>query len=306
MFVLLSLLGVIAGLGLLVFGANQLVDGTAGFAKKVGISPQIIGVTLVAVATSLPELFTSVTATITGNDGIGIGNVVGSNTFNIGIVLAVSLLILNIKPSKMAIVDGYVMNISALLLGVFLMDLYLKRWEAVILLVGYAGYVYYLVMKSRESFVYETPWVEKSMTFLVVLIIIGTVCLIAGAPILVTCASDLARIFGIDQTIIGSTLVAAGTSFPELFTSIIASIKKEGDIALGNVVGSNIFNILIILGISGIIRPLESNTLLSVSLVPGMILLTLIATLISANKMGKKEGLLLLIGYIAWSALLFE
>lgn len=304
MFALLYALGVLAGLILIIFGANQLVEGSAGYARKVGISPRVIGISLVAIATSLPELVTSVTATLNGNHGIAIGNIVGSNTFNIGIVLGSSLFILRIRPSRMAMLDSTVMITSALLLGFFLIDQNIGRIEAGMLLLGYFLYIAFLIKRSTGTIVLSEEAADRRKASLLFRIGVGMICLIGGAPILVNSAVMISSIMGISETVIGSTLIAAGTSFPELFTSIIAAYKKEGDIAVGNVIGSNIFNILMIVGLSGIISPLSSDALLSVSLIPAMILLSLIGAVVSMGNMGRSQGAILLIGYLAWFALL--
>jgi cation:H+ antiporter len=297
MAVWIGLGGTILGLSLLIWGSNLLIDGSAGLAKKRGISGHVIGLTLVATATSLPELATAITATLTGNHGIAIGNVVGSNAFNLGVVLAIGALIIPILPDKVAIRDGIIVLIATCLFAVFgvLTSRGIGRIEGLALFLMYGAYVVYLVRTTKISGEVEVG--DKSSITLLIMILIGTFFLFVGSPILVKSAERLSVTWGVGDSVIAVTLIAAGTSLPELIAGVTAAVKGHEGIAVGNVLGSNLFNILLIPGIASLIHPLDIDPLLAQALIPGMLLVTAIALLLTTRKMGKKEGILLLVGF---------
>ncbi|MFW3145304.1 MAG: calcium/sodium antiporter [Thermoplasmatota archaeon] len=299
----LHLLGTLVGLVLILLGSNFLVDGGAALARKMRISGHVIGITLVATATSLPELSTSVTASITGNSGIAVGNVVGSNAFNIGIVLAVGVLITTTRTSRVTVRDGWMVLLSTFIFGVFSIGK-MGRIESGALLILYGYYIFYIIVKHRPKMISEESRGEKRTTGSVLLIILGALFLLLGSPILVRSSSNLAVEIGVRDSFIGLTLIAVGTSLPELVTSIIAALKKETGIAVGNVFGSNIFNILLIIGVSGLINPIPFRGLMNPGVIPGMILITLLGILLSRRRMGDLQGILLIIGYIAFLLLI--
>jgi len=297
---LLATLGTIIGLVMLISGANWLIDGAAGIARKVGISGHLIGVTLVATATSLPELATSVTASLTGHNGIAVGNVVGSNAFNVGVVLAIGVIILPIRSDRMVVRDGYAVLAATLLF--FLAAIGgIGRIEAAFILLAYLIYTVFLFRTTELT--PDTSGVNRSVVLLIGLTLIGMALLFAGAPILVESATRLASDIGVDDTFIGLTLIALGTSLPELLTAVVAAVKGHEGIAIGNVLGSNLFNILMIIGVSGLIDPLEITGGMVMAIIPAMMLLTLLGIVLSRRTMGKKEGCLLLVSYVAFLAL---
>lgn len=298
---ILPILGTIIGLGMLVGGANFLIEGAAGLAKKIGISGHLIGVTLVATATSLPELATSVTASITGYNGIAVGNVVGSNAFNVGIVLAVGVIILPIRSDKMVIRDGWAVILATALFAVAAIG-GIQRWEAAMILLAYIGYTVYLFRTSKLS----AEFIQKSrpLPLLLIMTLIGSILLFTGSPLLVNSAVRLSELLNVDDTFIGLSIIAFGTSLPELLTAVIAAIKGHEGIAIGNVLGSNLFNILMIIGVSGIIDPLEISQSMAGGIIPAMMLVTLIGVILSRKRMGRKEGVLLLLSYAAFMAII--
>lgn len=300
----IGLLGTIFGLFLLIWGSNLLIDGSAGIAKKIGISGHVIGLTLVAMATSLPELATAITATISGNDGIAIGNIVGSNAFNAGLVLAVGALILPLLPDKAAIRDGLIVLFATCVFSVFsvLTGRGVERWEALVLLLMYIGYVVYLFKTTKFTGEMEVAG-KKKTSRLVIMLIFGTFLLLAGSPILVSSAERLSVAWGVEDSIIAVTLIAAGTSLPELSTGVTAAIKGHEGIAVGNVLGSNLFNILLIPGIAAAIRPLEISPLLGQALIPAMLLITALTVALSYRKMGRRAGLMLLLSFLLFMIL---
>ncbi|MDG6225130.1 MAG: calcium/sodium antiporter [Candidatus Thermoplasmatota archaeon] len=297
---ILPVLGTIIGLGMLVGGANFLIEGAAGLARKIGISGHLIGVTLVATATSLPELATSVTASITGYNGIAVGNVVGSNAFNVGVVLAVGVIILPIRSDKMVIRDGWAVILATALFAVAAIG-GIQRWEAAMILLAYIGYTIYLFRTSKLS----AEFIEKTrpLPLLLIMTLIGSILLFTGSPILVNSAVRLSELLNVEDTFIGLSIIAFGTSLPELLTAVIAAIKGHEGIAIGNVLGSNLFNILMIIGVSGIIDPLEISQTMAGGIIPAMMLVTLIGVILSRKRMGRKEGFLLLLSYAAFMAI---
>lgn len=297
MAVWLGLGGTLLGLFLLIWGSNLLIDGSAGLAKKKGISGHVIGLTLVATATSLPELATAITATLVGNHGIAIGNVVGSNAFNVGFVLAIGALIVPILPDRSATRDGLIVLVATGLFAIFavLTGKGIGRIEALVLFLLYGFYVIYLIRTTKISGQVEVG--DKTSFALLGMILIGTLFLFIGSPILVNSAVRLSRVWGVEDSVIAVTLIAAGTSLPELIAGVTAAVKGHEGIAVGNVLGSNLFNILLIPGIAALIHPLDISPLLGQALIPGMLLITAIAVLLTTRKLGKKEGVLLLVGF---------
>ncbi len=300
---ILGLLGTVLGLAMLIYGSNLLVDGAAGVAKRKGISGHIIGVTLVATATSLPELATSVTASITGATGIAIGNVVGSNAFNVGVVLAISAMIMPVISDRLVKRDGFFVWGATMLFALLALG-GIIWWEALILLILYMAYVFYLYRSTELSA--ELDVVEKKYSVLILMLIAGFILLMIGSPILVNSAVRLAEALNVEDSVIAVTLIAAGTSLPELMTGVIAAIKGHEGMAVGNVLGSNLFNILMIPGIAGLIRTLEVSALFSTAMIPAMMILTVLAVVLSWKKMGKFSGVLLLMGFIAFMVLLVQ
>ncbi|MFO8051270.1 MAG: calcium/sodium antiporter [Thermoplasmatota archaeon] len=299
---LIGLLGTIIGLAMLIYGSNVLVDGAAALAKKRGISGHVIGVTLVATATSLPELATAVTASITGNSGIAVGNVVGSNVFNVGIVLALSVMIMPVISDRLVKRDGFFVWGATMLFALMALG-GIFRWEALVLFIFYIVYVLYLYRSTEITGEIEVG--QKSYGYLFFMIGVGFLLLLFGSPILVNSATKLADTIGVTDSIIAVTLIAAGTSLPEFLTAIIAAVKGHEGIAVGNVLGSNLFNILLIPGIAGLLRPLQVSHLFAGAMIPAMMFITLLAVVLSWRKMGKFAGVLLFIGFSLFMFLLY-
>ncbi|MGA1820422.1 MAG: sodium:calcium antiporter [Thermoplasmatota archaeon] len=230
----LSLLGVLAGLALLIAGSNFLVDGGSGIARKLGVSGHVIRITLVAAATSLPELATSVTASFEGYPGLAVGNVVGSNAFNIGIVLGVAIIIRSMRSSKLTVRDGWMVILSTILFGIFSIGT-IGRVESLVLLGVYVFYVGYLYRVSKPTIRTEENGTPSGRTIkLIVITVLGIGLLFIGSPVLVRSSIALAGDLGVRNSLIGLSLVAAGTSLPELLTSIVAAITWEAMAALSS------------------------------------------------------------------------
>ncbi len=302
----IHILFIIVALVLLYFGASWLVRGASSLAIKLGITPLIIGLTIVAFGTSTPELIVSIQAALNGNGGISIGNVVGSNIFNIGIILGISALCYPIQVKAEVIrFDVPVMLITALCFLFFFLDHTIGRLEGLALMTASVLYTFYNVRKAKkeispeisEEFQESMPKVSSRWIDLL-LIVLGLGVLMLGSDLLVDHAVSLAQYFQVSDAVIGLTIVAAGTSMPELATSVVAALKKQSDIALGNVVGSNIYNILIILGLSSIITPIQAPDIaLTDSLVMVGISILLIPLVKTGFVLQRWEGGVLLLAY---------
>ena len=256
----LNLFLLVFGFALLIKGADLFVDGSSSVAKLLKIPAVIIGLTIVSIGTSLPEAAVSISASIKGAYDLSIANVVGSNIFNLLSVVGVSAFICPFVVDKVIMKRDFPLSIlSATILAVMMRDRTLSVVEATILFVLFIGYILLLVrsaLKNRtEGDEYKTHSPLKSIIF----IIIGIVGIVAGGTLTVDAATFFARAFNMSELLIGLTIVAVGTSLPELVTSVVAAKKGESEIALGNVIGSNIFNILFILGMSGIVHPLTCD-----------------------------------------------
>jgi len=250
----------------LYFGAEGLVSGASSLAKRFGISPLIIGLTIVSIGTSAPELVVSVKAALNGQSALSIGNVLGSNFFNIGIILGLSALIYPLAVRRQLLkLDVPVMIFTALLFFLFFLDSRISKIEALIFILFFISYTGYLLISSKKKTGKTKDSGEEGQIRLskhwlidVLFIGVGLVALVYGSDLLVENAVIIAGRLGMSEAMIGLTIVAAGTSMPELATSVVAAIRKKADIAIGNVVGSNIFNILFILGVAGLIQPIST------------------------------------------------
>ncbi len=253
-----SFLWIIIGFILLVKGADLFVDNAAGLARKLGVSSLVIGLTVVAFGTSLPELSVSMIAAIQGSNEIAVGNVVGSNIFNLLIVAGLSACIYPVVVNPTIMKRDWPLSIvAAILLILFLIpDLTISRMEAIILLVVFV-YTLYAQFKDAKQEDEERKEEKKSYVQLIGLLILGIIGIVIGGQFAVDGAIDLAHFMGLSETLIGLTIVAIGTSLPELVTSVVAARNKESEIALGNVIGSNLFNIFFILGFSTLIHPIQ-------------------------------------------------
>lgn len=313
---LLNIVYVLVGIILLIIGADSLVRGSSGLALRLGVSGLVVGLTVVAFGTSTPELVVSLSATLKGNEEIALGNVVGSNIANIALILGLSALISPIRTSALLIRrDIPVMIAISIVLSLFMINGYLGRLEGLFLLTALIGYLIVAVSQSkaerdkevREQFKQAVPVRPQNPVWLLILIIVGLGLLVLGANLFVQGAVGIARWFSVSDAIIGLTLVAVGTSLPELATSVVASIRQNNDIAVGNVVGSNFLNILCILGLTVTISP---STVQGITVIDmGVLLLTtllLLPMVRSRFVLNRWEGGLLLIIYIGYMVSLFR
>lgn len=308
---LITILKLIAGCALLLLCGDWLVNGGTALARRFRISPLVIGMTIVAFGTSAPELLVSTIASLKGSSGIALGNVIGSNIANIGLILGLTAMILPIPAQGKSLrVHGLVMAASGIVLALFAISgSRISRIEGVAMVAALAVFLYMSVLKGRqEDQDSESEESAGMKPFMAILVVIASCAGLAfGADLLVDSASDIARNVGVSERVIGLTVVALGTSLPELAASVIAALKKEMDISIGNVIGSNIFNILCVLGVSSSIQPIEFNLPDYYSNYAAMMFyfILLLGLIYIAKKIGRLWGGLLFIIYIAFVALLF-
>ena len=310
----MDVLSLILGLIILVFGGNLLVKGSVELAIRMKVSMVVIGLTVVSFATSAPELIVSVYSALTGHPDMALGNVIGSNIANISLVLGLTALLYPLAFQKRL----YLFDIPVMLFasGLFYLFLYtehtLEAWEGFIFLGFLLVLTVYLINRSRkeEKLKEVIPQKNSSILKLFLYLVLGGTCLYLGSRLLVTAASALARDMGLSERIISVSIVAFGTSVPELAASIIAAFKKEKDLSIGNLIGSNIFNVFAVLGITSIIQPIKliDQSLLSNDIwwMLGIsLLLYPIMFLFHKRHIGRVEGAILLFVYLSYILFLF-
>lgn len=316
--VFISLLWLAIGSAALYYGAEWLVGGGSKTAKKLGISPLIIGLTLVAYGTSAPELVVSVDAALAGEGGISIGNVVGSNICNIALILGLCAVITPLTVNR-AMLKSDVPVMAATAVAFCLIYWWqdgIGRIGGLILFAGFVLYNIKVIISAKkeaaanslnESAEEDGEKAEKPLYLYLLLAVFGLVVLVLGSKAFLKGAIEIAKLTGLSNTVIGLTIVAVGTSLPELATSVVAAIKGERDIAIGNVVGSNIFNILLIMGVAPLIAPLTGANIQFWDL--AALLATtflLIPFMITGFRLNRAEGVILLAMYGAYTAWLIS
>ena len=308
-FLMIAIL-IFGGLVLLYFGADWLVKGAVTISLKFGLSPLIVGLTVVALGTSLPEALVSIQATLNNQGGIALGNVIGSNILNIALILGLSSLLQPLKvDSHLVKADVPILFGASFLLIVLLEDFHISRMEGALLLLGIVFYVTGNIMTVKRTSpaedqiegmeVPEDP--SKNLYRDIGFLILGLIALALGANFLVEGAIDLARIWGLSEALIGLTIVSIGTGTPELATALMAAYRKTADIAIGNAVGSNIFNIFFVVGLAGLIAPIN-GTQINPSDLYVMFGLTflLLPTVWTGMVLDRKEGFLFVAIYVAY------
>ncbi|AKH20607.1 calcium/sodium antiporter [Sedimenticola thiotaurini] len=318
---LLDIAAIIAGITLLVWGADRFVIGASGIASNLGLPPMIIGLTIVGFGTSAPEILVSGVAAIQGNSGLAIGNSLGSNIANIGLILGVTALIapLNVRSNTLRREYPILLAVSLGTL-VLMLDGVLGRVDGMILLLGLVGMLYAMVRIGMRSLsgapdpitaeiLDELP--ESMSTGKAVFnFCLGLALLLFSSRILVWGAVNIASSYGVSDLVIGLTIVALGTSLPELAASIASALKNEHDIAIGNVIGSNMYNLLAVMAVPGLIAPGPFDPLVLTRDMPMMLGLTLALFVISYGfggngRINRTEGFLLLAAFIAYQGVLF-
>ena len=315
----------LAGLTLLYFGAEWLVGGSSRLAWRLGVSPMVVGLTVVAFGTSSPELFVCLDANLTSEDpikggGIVMGNIIGSNIFNIALILGVGAVIRPIQVSRRIVLGQAPILVAAtLMLLWFLRNQEISPLEGALLFAGLLAFLLLSGMTSakqmrdrrharegQETTLVDTP---APLGMSLTLILIGLLALAAGSHLLVSSAEALALSLGVSEALIGFTVIAFGTSVPELATVIVASLRREGELITGNVIGSNIFNTLAILGIVALVKPIvfDSDQVSSVEIyfMVGLTLF-LFPLFLARTRLGRWEGAALLLACLAFAYLLFQ
>lgn len=299
--IVLSLIMLIVGFVLLVKGADFFVDGASSIAARYGIPQLVIGLTIVAMGTSFPEAAVSITAALKGSAGITIGNVIGSNILNVAIILGLASIIVPIRIKKSTIKRELPFSmIITILLVLFGLNGKVSRLDGILLWIAFLFYLYYVYQMSKHSQEQEDIKV-MSLGKSLIYVVVGLACILFGSDLAVDGATQIARIFGMSERFIGLTIVALGTSLPELVTSVSAAKKGNADIAIGNIVGSNIFNILFVVGTSALIIPVPFETRFIVDGIMAFIVLLVLWLCVRKNKvLERKHGILLLGIYLGY------
>lgn len=327
MLLLKSIIILIVGFVLLIKGADFFVEGSSAVAKRLRIPSMIIGMTIVAMGTSLPECAVSVTASLTGNNTLAISNAIGSNIFNLLVVCGVCSLFVPLAVQKSTLQKEFPLSIfcAGLLLLLGYLGMTLGHIDGIILIIIFAGYLLWMIQSARnarnQTFADEDSDTAGSKTSLsaeeieqvasninllpawkcIIFILGGMIAIKYGGDFVVNGASAIASSLGLSQTLIGLTIIAMGTSLPELVTSIVAAKKDEVDMAVGNVIGSNIFNILLVLGVAAAISPLEfiMENMIDIAFLILISVITLVFAWTS-KEINRKEGIIMLLLYAVY------
>lgn len=306
---MLSFIMLVVGFVLLVWGADKFVAGASALARRLGVSPLLVGLTIVAFGTSAPELAVSLTAALQGANEIAVGNVVGSNIFNLLMVAGLSAVVCPLVMDRTLLRRDWPISLAAaVLLLVFIApDLTISRLEGIVLLAAFAvvlGMQIRAALKNRDTLESEEDEVAMPPLMIGINIVLGLACIIIGGQLAVNGATGIARMFGLSETLIGLTIVAIGTSLPELVTSLVAARKGQNEIAMGNVIGSNIFNLLLILGVSAAITPIPVQ---ATSIIDALVLIGIsIVFYLPARrgKLGRAPGVVMALTYVVYTAYL--
>lgn len=318
----MSYIFLIIGFFLLIKGADIFVNGASNISKKLGIPSVIVGLTIVSLGTSAPELAVSIISSIKGSNELAVGNVLGSNLFNTLMVLGVTTIIMPLTIKKSEVKRDFAINMIVTILFLILTftkilggkDNYISRGDGIILLIGCISYIVYLILSVKtgkvESIELQEELAVESTAEINIIksianLIIGALGIVIGGQCVVNSATTIATSLGMSEKLVGLTIVAMGTSLPELVTSVVAALKGEEDIALGNILGSNIFNILLIIGVSSAISPIAVSSNLIFDFIFLIIVTLIIGIMIFTSKseekrFGRKEGVILVSFYVIY------
>ena len=302
----------------LYYGAEWLVRGSARMARRHGVSPLVVGLTVVAFGSSAPELLVGVVASLQGQSEIVLGNVVGSNILNIALILGISALVSPMKAElRLLSREAPLMVAVSMIVAIMMVDGWLGRIDGVLLLGGFFGFLWFVLRSApHETKAVAAEYVQHESEHRgreagtdgrdIVLMVIGLAGLVVGAQLLVWASVYFARLLGISEAVIGMTVVAVGTSLPELATCVVAAFRSEADIALGNAVGSNLFNLLSILSISALIRPIPISAPIMEFEIPAMLIFAILLVPLAwkGRVLGRPAGAVLVLGYVGFTAIL--
>lgn len=307
---ILEIILLLAGIGLVLWGADKFTDGASGLARKWHVSELVIGLTIVAAGTSLPEFMVSLLSTLRGSADMSVGNIIGSNIFNSLVILGASALVMPLAVDKTLLYRDMPITVlvSLMLFGTVFFDGCISRADSLVFLVFFAAYLYYTFYVAKKSRKAEPAGVAEhtaSYARLALQVVIGMAALVIGARLMVNEGASMARQWGVSESIIGLTILAGGTSLPELATSMVAARKGREGLAVGNVIGSNVFNIAGILGVCTIIRPMQvaEITITDWATLVGSGIVVWIVSF-TRGKIEKWEGAFLLLCYLAYMAML--
>lgn len=304
---ILNILWIIIGIVLVLWGADRMTDGAVALAQRMNIPQIVIGLTIVAMGTSAPELFVSLMSAIRGTADLAVGNVVGSNIFNAFLIVGVAALVAPMVISRTTVKKDIPFAVfSSILLAVLCWDADISRLDAIILFAGLIVFMLYTLHVAKKGKAEVTEEQQKNYTPLksVLLIVLGLACLVGGSNLFVEGATKIAAAMGVSEAVIGLTVVAGGTSLPELATSVVAAYKGRSAIAIGNVLGSNVFNILMVLGATAVIHPMR---IMGITIVDLMMMLVSVGILwlfaYTKYSVSRREGAVLILGfavYMGW------
>ncbi len=300
---LLDILLIIIGVALVLKGADFLTEGASALARRMHVPEIVIGLTIVAAGTSAPELFVSVVSALNGTPDLAVGNVVGSNTMNCMLIVGCAAMVAPMTISRSTVRKDIPFAVMAsILLTCIALDNYLGRIDGIILLLGFVVFMAYTLLQAKNGQAEPQTEVRQLNPWLSVLfLVIGLAMLVAGSNVFVDSASSVAAALGVSEGVIGLTVVAGGTSLPELATSVVAARKGQSAIAIGNVIGSNVFNILMILGLTAVISPLQIEGITTIDMAV-MLISVILVWLFSFTRftVERWEGASLVIGYLVY------
>lgn len=308
---LLDILFIVIGVAMVLYGADRLTEGASALARRMNVPEIIIGLTIVAAGTSAPELFVSLVSALKGTPDLAVGNVVGSNTMNAMLIVGCAAMVAPMTISRSTVKKDIPFSVAAsVLLILIALDAFLGRLDGILLLAGFAVFMAYTLRSAHQPATSAEPAAPASSTRLwlnVFYLVIGLAMLVVGSNLFVDSASNVALSLGISEGVVGLTVVAGGTSLPELATSVVAARKGQSAIAIGNVIGSNVFNILLILGLTATISPLQIQGITTLDMAVMLVSVALV-WLFSFTRytVERWEGAVLVIGYLVYLSYLIS
>mgnify|MGYP002521537387 FL=1 len=298
-----DILLIVLGVAMVLLGADRLTEGAAALARRMNVPEIIIGLTIVAAGTSAPELFVSLVSALKGTPDMAMGNVVGSNTMNCMLIVGCAAMVAPMTISRSTVQKDIPFSVGAsVLLMILAINAYLGRFDGIILLLGFAAFMYYTLLQAKKGQVEQQETVKQVNPWLsAFFVVLGLAMLVVGSNVFVDAASDVAYSLGLSEGVVGLTIVAGGTSLPELATSVVAARKGQSAIAIGNVIGSNVFNILLILGLTATISPMQIQgiTLVDMGMMLGSVSLVWLFSY-TRFTVERWEGALLVGGYLVY------
>lgn len=294
---------IVLGVAMVLGGADRLTEGAASLARRMNVPEIIIGLTIVAAGTSAPELFVSLVSALKGTPDMAMGNVIGSNTMNAMLIVGCAAMVAPMTISRSTVQKDIPFSVGAsVLLMILAINAYLGRFDGIILLLGFAAFMYYTLLQAKKGQVEQQETVKQVNPWLsAFFVVLGLAMLVVGSNVFVDAASDVAYSLGLSEGVVGLTIVAGGTSLPELATSVVAARKGQSAIAIGNVIGSNVFNILLILGLTATISPMQIQgiTLVDMGMMLGSVSLVWLFSY-TRFTVERWEGALLVGGYLVY------